>query len=93
MNAIRDPIRDPINDPINVSLSDFDLLVIRTIKDHPGLNTRQILNKINTIDPAATIDRIKNSLKRNLSDLCEFRGSRNSGGYYILERNTWILYC
>ena len=91
MNAIRDPIRDPINepirDPINVSLSNFDLLVIRTIKDNPGLNTRQILNKIITIDPAATIDRIKNSLKRNLSYLCEFRGSRNSGGYYILERN------
>ena len=29
------------------------------------------------------IDKIKNSLKRNLVNLCEFRGPRNSGGYYL----------
>jgi hypothetical protein len=78
-----DPISDPITDPITDVLSDFDLLVMRTIKNHQGLNVPKLLEIIVEEDSNATIDKIKNSLKRHLEKYCEFRGSRSSGGYYI----------
>lgn len=87
MNAIIDSIDDPIDDPINKPLSDFDLAVIRSIRDNPGFNAKQLLSVMLPVEPTTTLDRIKNSIKRNLNDLCEFRGSRNSGGYYIKDRN------
>lgn len=71
------------SDPITDALSDFDLLVMRTIKNHQGLNVPKLLEIIVEEDSNATIDRIKNSLKRHLEKYCEFRGSRSSGGYYI----------
>lgn len=70
-------------DPINESLTDFDLLVIRTIKDNQGLNVPKLLEIIIKEDSNATIDKIKNSIKRHLDKYCEFRGSRSNGGYYI----------
>ena len=78
-----DPIIDPIIDPITDALSDFDLLVMRTIKNNQGLNVPKLLEIIVEEDSNATIDKIKNSLKRHLEKYCEFRGSRSSGGYYI----------
>lgn len=75
---------DPINDSIKIPLNDFDLLLLKTISENPGLNTKRLLEIIIIKDSSATLDRIKNSLKRNLTELCEFRGSKNTGGYYII---------
>lgn len=71
------------SDPITDALNDFDLLVMRTIKNHQGLNVPKLLEIIKEEDSNATIDKIKNSLKRHLEKYCEFRGSRSTGGYYI----------
>ena len=78
-----DPIIDPIIDPITDALSDFDLLVMRTIKNNQGLNVPKLLEIIVEEDSNATIDKIKNSLKRHLEKYCKFRESRSSAGYYI----------
>lgn len=83
LDPIADPIVDPIADPISDALTDFDLLLLRTIKNQQGLNVPKLLEIIVKEDNNATIDKIKNSLKRHLEKYCEFRGSRNTGGYYI----------
>ncbi len=85
-----DPINDPINDPIKLSkkveLSDFDLSIVRIINEKPGLNAKQILEELTHIFNNVTIDMVKNSLKRKLIDICEFRGSRRNGGYYLKNK-------
>ncbi len=85
-----DPINDPINDPIKLSqkveLSDFDLSIVRIISEKPGLNAKQILEELIHIFDNATIDMVKNSLKRKLIDICEFRGSKRNGGYYLKNK-------
>ena len=78
---------DSINDPIKLSqkveLSDFDLNIVRIISEKPGLNAKQILEELIQIFDNATIDMVKNSLKRKLIDICEFRGSKKNGGQYL----------
>ena len=90
INMNFDPINDPINDPIKLSqkveLSDFDLSIVRVISEKPGLNAKQILEELIHIFDNATIDKVKNSLKRKLIDICEFRGSRRNGGYFLKNK-------
>ena len=38
-----DPVNDPVNDPIYDELSDFELAIMRIIKNNPGLNAPKIL--------------------------------------------------
>lgn len=59
---------------------------MKTIKENPGLNAMQLLNKMLIIYPNATIDKVKNSLKRRLAKYCEFMGSRNGGGYHLRKK-------
>ena len=80
---IFDPINDPINDPI---MTDFDLSVARIIDEMPGLNTKKILMELTKKFNNVTLDMVKNSLKRKLVDMCEFRGSRRNGGYYLRNK-------
>lgn len=85
-----DPINDPINDPIKVfekiELSDLDLRIVRIISKKQGLNSKQILEELSYTLENATIDMVKNSLKRKLIDICEFRGSKRNGGYYLKNK-------
>ena len=82
-DPINDPINDPMNDPMSNSLSDQDLLILKTINENQGLNAKQLLEIISKINQEITIDKIKNSLKRKLNKHVCFKGSRNSGGYFI----------
>ena len=43
------------------------------ISENPGLNAKQILEKLIHMFDNATIVMVKNSLKRKLIDICEFR--------------------
>ena len=82
-DSLNDPIKDPINQSQKIDLSDFDLSVVRVISEKPGLNTKQIVEELNHILDNVTIDMVKNSLKRKLINICEFKGSRRNGGYYL----------
>ena len=77
---------DPLSDPISDPLTDFEVALMKTIKENPGLNVVQLLDKMLIIYPNATIDKVKNSLKRRLDKYCEFVGSRNGGGYHLRKR-------
>ena len=81
-----DPLIDPIDDPILDPLNDFELSLLKIIKEVPGLNAPKLLDRVLTQYPDATIDKVKNALKRHLAKYCEFLGSRNKGGYYLNKK-------
>ncbi len=66
-------------------LNDFDLTILRILSKTSGLNAPKILEKLKGIYSNATLDMIKNFLKRKLFNLCEFRGNYKTGGYYLKE--------
>lgn len=81
-NSVTDPINDPITDPI----SNLGLEILKCSKIFPGLNTLQIVEKISHEDPLITRDKVKNGLKRYLTNYVEHRGSNRNGGYYLKDR-------
>ena len=58
---------------------------MRIIKNNPGLNAPKILEILMHDYPDATIDMVKNSLKRKLAKYCKFDGSFKNGGYIIIK--------
>ena len=70
---------DQINDQIN----DLSLMILRVVKEKPGLNVPQILDEIRPEMADVNADRIRNDLRRNLPQYIEHRGSNKTGGYYI----------
>ena len=58
---------------------------MKIIKNNPGLNAHKILEILMQDDPNATIDMVKNSLKRKLAKYCRFDGSFKNGGYIIIK--------
>lgn len=83
-NSVTDPIPDPITDPI----SNLGLEILKCLKIFPGLNTLQIVKKINHEDPLIIRDKVKNELKRYLINYVEHRGSNRNGGYYLKDRHS-----
>ena len=82
-----DPVIDSVNEQINTyysdKLSDMDLLILKTIKEHPGLRVPGLFKIIEKKDRSATEDRIKNSIKRKLNSYVEFKGAAKNGGYFL----------
>ena len=87
-DPVNDPVNDPENDPekiiVNNALNDVDLSILRTIQLNPGLNAKQILEKLHLQYSRITLDVVKNSLKRKLVQYVEFRGSPKTGGYFVI---------
>ena len=87
-DPINDPINDPTNDPTNIikddALNDIDLSILRTIKLNPGLNAKQISEKLHFQYSNITVDMVKNSLKRKLTKYVTFKGALKTGGYFVL---------
>lgn len=83
-NSVTDPIPDPITDPI----SNLGLEILKCLKIFPGLNTLQIVEKINHEDPLIIRDKVKNELKRYLTNYVEHRGSNRNGGNYLKDRHS-----
>jgi ATP-dependent DNA helicase RecG len=76
---------DQINDQINDQISDLALLILRVIKEQPGINVPLILEEIRPMMDNVSPDRIRNELRRNLTKYIEHRGSNKTGGYYIKD--------
>ena len=76
---------DQINDQINDQISDLALLILRVIKEQPGINVPQILEEIRPMMDNVSPDRIRNELRRNLTKYIEHRGPNKTGGYYIKD--------
>ena len=84
----RDPVNDSVNDSekiiVNNALNDVDLSILRMIQLNPGLNAKQISEKLHLQYSRITLDVVKNSLKRKLVQYVEFRGSPKTGGYFVI---------
>ena len=80
--------RDPVNDSekliVNNALNDVDLSILRMIQLNPGLNAKQISEKLHLQYSKITLDVVKNSLKRKLVQYVEFRGSPKTRGYFVI---------
>lgn len=86
-DLVSDPVTDSVSDPVNrqisASLSDFDLLLMKTINDYPGLRVPGIMKVMTAERKDITENMIKNSLKRGLKNYVEFIGAAKNGGYYL----------
>ncbi|MDY2958140.1 ATP-binding protein [Floccifex sp.] len=72
-----------INDQINDQINNFDLDILRIIKQNPGIKVMQIQAKLLEKNIEASADQIRNSIKRKISSYIEHRGSKKTGGYFI----------
>ena len=59
-------------------------MVFYVFIDNPGLNAKQISEKLHLQYSRITLDVVKNSLKRKLVQYVEFRGSPKTGGYFVI---------
>lgn len=78
-----DQINDQINDKINDAISDLGLSILKFIKDNPGTKVPNIYKGLAHLFDNLSIDKIRNSIKREIRDYVELKGSRKTGGYYI----------
>ena len=73
--------RDQINDQI----TELGLSILRTVSGNPGIKADRIHGILSSEDKAITLNMVRNSIKRELRNYIELRGSRKTGGYYLKE--------
>ena len=73
--------RDQINDQI----TELGLSILRTVSGNPGIKTDRIHEILSSEDKAITLNMVRNSIKRELRNYIELRGSRKTGGYYLKD--------
>ena len=78
------PNINKLNDAVNDAVNDFDLEILKIINANPGINTTNILKKMNMIFSNITINMVRNSIRRKLNHYIEYRGASKNGGYYII---------
>ena len=85
---INDPINDPINDTINDTISDTindtQSLILNLIKERQGIDRKEISIEIKKT--LVTVSWYIASLKTR--NLIEYRGSRKTGGYFLITKRT-----
>ena len=52
------------------------------IQNNPGISVNGVFKILEKINGKVTLDIIRNSIKRELYNLIEHRGSKKTGGYY-----------
>lgn len=73
--------RDQINDQI----TELGLSILRTVSGNPGIKADRIHETLSSEDKAITLNMVRNSIKRELRNYIELRGSRKTGGYYLKD--------
>lgn len=73
--------RDQINDQI----TELGLSILKTVSGNPGIKADRIHEILSSEDKAITLNMVRNSIKRELRNYIELRGSRKTGGYYLKE--------
>ena len=73
---------DQINDQINDPISDMGLEILKIIQNNPGISVNGIFKILKELNEKVTLDIIRNSIRRELYNLIEHRGSKKTGGYY-----------
>lgn len=78
-DSINDPINDLINDPIN-KLKEIERDIYFAIKRYPGVRKVSLVPMVGKSE--ATVKRALKQLSEN--NLIEYRGSKKTGGYFII---------
>lgn len=74
---------DQLNDRINDRISDLGLEILRIVSLNPGINAIALTDVLVKEDKSVNKDAIYNTIKRQLRDYIEHRGSKKNGGYYL----------
>ena len=74
---------DPINDNIIVNISNFGLEILKAIKANPGIKVSEIVIKIQEKGLLVNTDKVRNELKRKLTNYIEYIGSNKMDGYFL----------
>lgn len=74
---------DPINDNIIVNISNFGLEILKAIKANPGIKVSEIVIKIREKGLLVNTDKVRNELKRKLTNYIEYIGSNKMDGYFL----------
>ena len=64
-------------------IDNFDLVILQVIYDNPGIKVSTIQDKLLSDYPSVTLDQIRNSIKRKITEYIEYQGSKKTGGYYF----------
>lgn len=73
------------HDQINDQITELGLSILRTVSGNPGIKADRIHEILSSEDKAITLNMVRNSIKRELRNYIELRGSRKTGGYYLKE--------
>ena len=84
-----DQINDQINDPINDPISYIGLEILKIIQNNPGISVNGVFKILKELNEKVTLDIIWNSIRRELYNLIEHRGSKKTGGYYTKTNVRW----
>lgn len=71
------------HDQINDQITELGLSILRTLSKTPGIKVNRIYEILSNEDKNITMDMIRNSIKRELKEYIELRGSKKTGGYYL----------
>lgn len=74
------------NDRINDRISDLGLEILKSISENPGINAAELVIKLSAFDSAINKDKIYNTIKRQLKNYVERRGTNKTGGYYLKNK-------
>lgn len=81
-----DQINDQISDQINDKINELDLSILEIIFNQPGIKVPDIHNKLLINEKSVTLNQIRNSIKRKITNYIEYKGSRKTGGYYLKDK-------
>ncbi|MDO4940341.1 MAG: hypothetical protein Q4E33_01445 [Erysipelotrichaceae bacterium] len=59
------------------------MLILSLISNNPGIKVPEMFEMILKEDATINADKIRYSLKTELKEMVELRGSRKTGGYYL----------
>ncbi len=64
----------------------MDLVILKTIHDNPGIKVQGICDELKDKYISLTLNIIRNTIKREIKNYIEFKGSKKTGGYYIKNK-------
>ena len=73
------------NRQINRQINDLGLEIMKLINSKPGIKVPEIFNLLKDKIEGLSIDKIRYELKTELKDLVVLKGSRKTGGYYLVD--------
>ena len=70
---------------INDNIDDLDLEILRLIRAIPEIDIIMLCDRLKLKESSATVDRIRDWLRGNLTKYVEYRGLNQARGYYFKE--------